>query len=179
MNKKIRQAEVLSKWFAVDRILFGNINPKTVMSENEFENYVTAKGAFLSGLHEIYSKKLKYNPSFQKNYRMPKNLSEMKAYGYAQAEFAKERARKLLTTSSVSLSIRNEIKNRELSEGAMTEEMKSYIIDKKLKSTALDIVMLEVALAESGRKNLLKDFSGKVMIDAYKTFRDALIKYAY
>ena len=53
---KTTQAMNLSHWFAIDRILFGNNNPKTVMNEGEYKGYVTAKGAALSNLYDIFKK---------------------------------------------------------------------------------------------------------------------------
>ena len=172
MNKS-RQSLVLSKWFSIDRILFGQHDPKNVLGEDAFKGYITAKGAFLSGLHEIY-KKLKYEPN-----QSFKNLTEMETFGAVQASAAKKRAKKIITTESVANTVRTEVKSAKIVEGATSEQMSSYLIDRKIKSIALDVVMLEQAMATTGHKNALKDFSGKVMLDAYKTFRDALVKYAY
>jgi len=173
MNKK-RQSLVLSRWFTVDHILFGNNDPKSFLGEDAYNNYITAKGAFLSGLHDIYMK-LGYDPktvSF-------KNLDEMKAYGEGVAKRAKKRAKNIITTESVASAVRNEVKSSKLTEGITSEQMQEYLIDKKIKSIALDVVMLESALAQTGNKNSLKDFSGKVLLSSYKIFRDSVLKYAY
>ena len=172
MSKR-RQSIVLSRWFTVDRVLFGKNNPKDVLGEDAFQGYITAKAAFLSGLNEIY-RKLHYDP--KQNF---KNLSEMKSFGILQADNAKSRAKKIIVTDSVASNIRSEIKNISLAEGVTSEQMQSYMIDKKIKAIAFDVVMLESVMASTGNKNSLKDFSGKVMLSAYKTFRDSLLKYAY
>lgn len=172
MNKS-RKSVVLSKWFAVDRILFGKTNPKNVLGEDAYKGYITAKGAFLSGIHEIY-RKIGYNPK-----QTFETLTEMQTFGTTQADAAKVRAKKILTTESVSASIRGEVKAAKLSEGVTSSQMAAYLIDRKIKSVSLDVVMLESAIAATGNKKSLTDFSGKIMLDAYKIYRDALVKYAY
>lgn len=171
MRKKT-QAINITNWYAIDSILFENRPLNDVLTEEEHKNYLVAKGAALSNLFEIYVK-LDYVPSYKFS-----NLKEMEEFGRKRGKLAKERAAELLTTDGISEEVREEIEKTELSEGVSKEDYARYLVSKKLKSTALDIVMIESALATSKNKTKLTDYKGQILTDAYKVFRDALLKYS-
>lgn len=173
MNNKSTQSLVLSKWFSIDSALFGKVDPKSVLSESDYCGYITAKGALLSCLYEIYVKTgYKPNVSFR-------TLSEMKSHGVKFGNKCNSRAKKLITEAYVAKQVRNEIKNTKLSEGFTSKDLAAQLIDQKIKNITLDVVMLEDALNATGNKHKLREWGGKVLLDAYKTLRDALIKYTY
>lgn len=168
---KNRQSMVLSNWFTIDRILFGKQSPKDVLGEQDFSGYITAKGAFLETVHTIY-KKVGFDS--KKSF---KNLSEMAVYANEVSEQAKKRARKIVQTEAVAVAIRSEISSAKLTEGLTMEQSANFVVNRKLKAIALDVAILESAIKQTGKKSL-RDFSGKVALDAYRTLRDSLVKYA-
>jgi len=170
---KTTQSMNLSHWFSIDRILFGKTNPKSVLTDSEFKCYVTAKGAALSNLYEMF-RVIGYTPN-----EKFETVEEMRKFAFKQSDDAKVRAKKILTTESVASEIRKEISQAEISEGVTSEDVAKIIVDHKVKTVALDLVMVESALEATGNKGKLSTWTGNVMLDSYKTLRDALVKYAY
>ena len=170
---KSTQALNLSHWFTIDKILFGKTNPKDVLSESDYKGYVTAKGAALSNLFDMFKKMgVKSTAKFG-------TLQEMQSFSDKVAKASKVRAKKIITTEAVAKQIRDEIKKATISEGVSTEDVAKVIVDHEIKTIALDLVMFESALASTNNKKSLSDWRGKIMVDAYRTLRDALVKYAY
>ena len=169
---KNRQSYTLSHWYAIDEVLFGDKNPKTALSEQDYNQYIIVKGSLLSTVHELY-KKL----NFDKKLRF-KNLEEMVKFGINNAKTAKSRATAILLSKTVSEEIRDEIKGTKLNEGVTVENYATYLVGKKRKEISLDTLMLESVLLKTGNKKRIMDMSGKISLDAYKIFRDSIIKYS-
>ena len=172
MNKSAHTL-VLSKWFSIDRALFGNNSPKSVMSESDFHGYITAKGAMLSCIYEIYNKLgFKPNVTFA-------NLTQLREFGLDLGLLANKRAKEIMITENVSKKISKEIRSAALTENFNSADAQSFLVDQKIKNISLDVLMLEDALKFTGKKNKLNEWGGNVLLDAYKTLRTALVKYAY
>ena len=101
----------------------------------------------------------------------------MAVYATEVSEQAKKRARKIVQTEAVAGAIRSEISSAKLTEGLTMEQSANFVVNRKLKAIALDVAILESAIKQTGKKSL-RDFSGKVALDAYRTLRDSLVKYA-
>jgi hypothetical protein len=161
----------LTNWYAVDSVLFADRDPQKIMTEQEYKNYLVAKGAALSNLFEIYTK-LGYHPT-----KVFENGEAVEKYGIRRGRLAKERAVQILSKDKIADQLREEIEKTRLAEGVSTEDYAKYMLSKKIKSTALDIVMIESALAATNSKKKLSDWQGQIMIQSYKVLRDSLIKY--
>jgi len=168
---KSTQAMNLSKWFGIDRILFGARTPKEALGEGEFQKYNIAKGAILSNLFEIFHA-VGYEPDLQL-----KTTHEMAKFACQSAELSLGQARDVLTHEDVSADLNVEITAVcEKVEGVDKVAVVSEMVDRNIKSTALDLYLMEDAI-ENCDGELLKDSSGKIMIAAYKKLREALINY--
>jgi hypothetical protein len=132
------------------------------------ERYLTTKGAFLSNLFEIY-RKIGYKPN--KEYS---NVSEMITLAENTAKASKARANEILRSSSVSKIVRREIKEMGATESLSDAQVAQYVVKKRRNAVALDSMMLEAALSPRSKK-VLKDWEGKVLLDAHKILRDSLL----
>ncbi len=171
MNKGIK-TEVLEHWMGIDFILFGDKNPKDVLKEDSYKNYITTKGAFLSNLYEIYML-IGYNSDSKFN-----TVKEMKENSIKLANEAKNKSKDKIQNESVLKLIKEEVseflKDQKLNE----QEMAKRVVSRRHKAISLDSLVLENALRK-GCKYCLTDWRGKVLIDAHKTLRDNLIDILY
>jgi len=169
---KSTQAMNLSKWFGIDKILFGKRSPKEALGEGEFQKYNIAKGALLSNLFEIF-KILDYNPELEL-----KTTREMADFACQSAELALGHARNVLTHEDVSKKISSEINSlcEKADEKTNTRVIAEELIDRNIKATALDVYLMEDAIEKSDI-SVLKNSEGKIMVAAYKKLRDAMINY--
>lgn len=165
MSKK-RKTAVLEHWFGIDRILFTR-NPRGVLNSENFDKYCSTKGALLSNLYEIYVK-IGYTPD--KTFR---NIKEMVGSATKFASAAKQKAKEILVKENVGNLIKEEIKDAGHLEGLSEKEVGRYIVMKRRNAVAIDAMTMGNALIEN--KELLGDWSGRVLIDAHKTLRDSLI----
>jgi hypothetical protein len=167
-----RMAYNLSNFYGIDRILFGDSNPKDLLKEGEFSNYQTAKGAFLSNAYDIYTK-LGFDP--QRGFKSPKKLVE---YGIIRADKSLERAKKIVSTSSVTKMLKEEY--RQMTGGKKTSRARKVansLVLENIQKVAIDSMIMESAI-KNGCPVCIQKWETKILFDAHKTLRDALIKYA-
>lgn len=167
-----RMAYNLSNFYGIDRILFGDSNPKDLLKEGEFNNYQTAKGAFLSNAYDIYTK-LGFTP--ERSFKSPKKLVE---YGVVRADKSLERAKKIVSTSSVTKMLKEEFKqiagNKKTSSA---RKVANILVLENIQKVAIDSMIMENAI-KNGCPVCIQKWETKILFDAHKTLRDALIKYA-
>lgn len=164
---KSTKSEVLKHWFGIDSILLGG-PAKEVLKEENFEQYLSTKGALLSNLYEIYQKI---------GYESEDTYGTVKEMADASSELAKsskERANKILENASVGKLVRDEIKEMGDVEGLTGQQVARYVVLKRRNAIALDSMLLE-NIVEGESKKELADWQGRVLIDAHKTLRDSLI----
>ena len=124
-------------------------------------------------IYEIYNKLgFKPNVTFA-------NLTQLREFGLDLGSFANKRAKEIMITENVSKKISKEIRSAALTENFNSADAQSFLVDQKIKNISLDVLMLEDALKFTGKKNKLNEWGGNVLLDAYKTLRTALVKYAY
>jgi len=167
---KGKKTKILEHWFGIDQVLFGK-SAKTILEGEELKKYYSTKAALLSNLFEMYGI-IGYTPK-NNSYGSIANLIEA-ATKIATKSF--KRSSDLLNEDSIALkSIKKEIKNTGLSEGLENNEVTKYVVLKRNSAVALDSMMLESVLNKS-RKDNLKEWNGKVMLDSHKVLRDTLIE---
>jgi hypothetical protein len=164
---KNTKADVLKHWFGIDHVLFGGPAKKFLVAEN-LDQYLTTKGALLSNLFEIYKK-----VGFEGTGNF-KTVAEMAAAGVTTAKKSNSRAKRLLENASVKNLLKAEIK--EFGAGAQLTESQvaKFVVRKRFAATAIDSMILESVLTKVRREGLT-DWQGKVLVNAHKTMRDALI----
>lgn len=167
-----RMAVNLSNFYGVDRILFGNLNPRDVLKESEFEDYEVAKGALLSNVYSLY-KKVGYAP--KKSF---KNAREIVEHGSKSAVRALNRAKKLVETTAVTKCLKEDF-NQIISKNKKVASKKKLARELTLESIqkiALDSMLLESAI-KTGCPVCMMNWNTKILVDAHKVLRDALVKY--
>lgn len=167
---KTRKTSILEHWFGIDKILFGE-NAKNSLSGEDYDRYCTTKGALLSNLHEIY-KKMDYDP--ETTYQ---NVGEMAKASIATADTAMSKAKKIIQTESVSKIVKQEIQEAGNLEGLSEQEVARYVVLKRRNAVAMDAMLMGAPSLSEG-KDSLEDWQGKVLVDAHKTLRDALIDFS-
>ncbi|MCK5018595.1 MAG: hypothetical protein KAS32_16160 [Candidatus Peribacteraceae bacterium] len=163
---------VLKHWYGMDEILFGKTS-KEALSGEVFEQYLSTKAAFLSNLFEIY-KKVGFAPegiNFE-------TIAELEEAGNEAGKDAKSRAKSLLENGSVTKMVREEIKNLGSSEGLTESQVAKYVIAKRRNAIAIDSMTMESVLSKMNKAEL-KDWKGKVLVDAHKTLRDSMLEIAF
>lgn len=166
MNKA-RKSEILKHWFGIDSILFDNAKNK--LNEENYEQYISTKGAFLSNLFEIYNK-LGYKPQSK-----CKSIKCLVENGKTSAIESKTRANSLMENKTVLNSVRKELQEMGTTEKLGVQQVAKYVIQTRRNAIALDSMLLESILKEKG-KGTLNNWKGKVLLDAHKTLRDSLIE---
>ena len=163
-----RKTAILEAWYAIDyALLNGRVGSR--LDEEMEKNYVTAKGAFLSNLYEIYAK-IDYDPILEFS-----SVEGMVNHARGVATISKERAKAIMESSSASSIIREEMAEFQEQEGMDNEYVANFVIQKRYNAVVLDSLMLESVIASSGGKSALNDWTGKVLVDANKTLIDMLI----
>lgn len=170
MINKSRQAAVIEHWFGIDKLLFGK-NAKNVLKGEDYDNYLSSKGALLSNLYEIYMKL-----GYESPHRF-RNQKELFLESVSLANKASKKAKKILMQEGVSKLLRKEIESIGRKEGLTEQQVAKYIVTKRRHAVALDEMLLGRPLKEGDTSNL-KDWKGKVLIDAHKVLRDSLIEIA-
>jgi len=170
MDKNVK-TEVLKHWFGIDAVLFGKPAREAIEEQEDLNKFLTAKGAFLSNLFEIYKK-----VNFSSDIKF-KNVAEMAVSANESAKKAKARAKDLLEKASVLKMVKEEIKEMGNVEDLEEDLVARYVVMKRRNAVALDSMMFESVLSKENKKQL-DDWKGKVLIDASKSLRDSLIDMA-
>lgn len=169
---KNAQSAILSNWFGIDRVLFGENSPQDLMEASEYESYISSKGALLSNLYEIYVR-AGYNPS-----KKFENLQELALYGMKMGDKSRKLSKEMIMNESLSESVRNEMIQVSISEGVDVGMVSTGIVDRKVKELALDNLLIAKSLKE-GCSKCLDNWQGKVLVDAHRTLRNSLIEQSY
>lgn len=175
---KESKVRVLENFYAIDYTLFGkSVSEAKVCCPFFKEEYMSTKGALVSALIEMY-KLIEHQPK-----NIGKVISETELISMAKktAKVARENAKLTLSSDegreSVKKSIRESLassKNKKIKlEAEVQRELR-----KKAFSLALDSMLVNRVLKESKSVKKLNEWEGKVLKEAYKTLRDALVESA-
>jgi len=168
MNESLKR-EVVKKWFGIDRVLFGDKDPKDVLSAEDRSKYLTTKGSLLANLAEMY-----HIMDFQTESVNYKSEREFFDACVTEADEAIKRSKTLLTNESVLKMVREEVKEVGELEQLTEEQVARYVVLKRKHATAIDSMLHEKFITKENRKKL-SDWKGKVIVEAYKHLRNALI----
>lgn len=166
MNKGTKTA-VLKHWFGIDQILFGGPARKFLTNES-LDQYLTTKGALLSNLFEIYKR-----VGFEGKDKH-KTVAEMANAGIIIAKKSTSRAKTLFENATVRKMLKAEVKEFSGSVNLAEKQVAGFVVKKRFAATAIDSMILESVLSKTAKDNLV-DWQGKVLVNAHKTMRDALI----
>ncbi|MCK5018456.1 MAG: hypothetical protein KAS32_15460 [Candidatus Peribacteraceae bacterium] len=163
---------VLKHWYGMDEVLFGQ-PAKEALSGEVYEQYLSTKGAFLSNLFEIY-KKVGFAPTDE----IFESVAKLEEAGIEAGKNSKSRAKSLLENGSVTKMVREEIKNLGSAEGLTESQVAKYVVAKRRNAIAIDSMTMESVLSTKNKADI-KDWQGKVLVDAHKTLRDSMLEIAF
>jgi hypothetical protein len=101
----------------------------------------------------------------------------MKAFSLSEASIALDKARLFLMSEHISESVKLEIEDIAKKERKQVNEVAGAFVDRKIKTTALDMFLVEDAIDHSVCKECLSDMKARILLDAHRTLRDSLIRY--
>jgi adenine-specific DNA methylase len=165
--KNLRKSAILEQWFAIDRILF-NKNPRKVLGEQDYAEYLTNKAAFLSNLYEMY-KVVGYKPNNKST-----SLKEIVSHSGVVAKAALKQAKTILENSNVISIVKDEIKHVGEREALSESQVAQFVIKRRRNAVAIDSMAIDNVINESN-SHQLKDWRGAVLVDAHKVLRDQMI----
>lgn len=174
-KSKIR---ILENFYGIDYVLLGKkIQETKVCCPFFVEEYLSTKGALVSSLVEMY-KIIEHSPKGNS-----KVISEAELIKNAKnsAKVARENAKIELGSEN----IKNNLKKNIRESLSNTKDKKNNLdenihreIRRKAFSLALDSMLVKRVLGESKSLKNLNEWEGKVVKEAYKTLRDALVESA-
>lgn len=167
-TKSLVKVGVLENWYGIDKLLFGDKDPKDILKEEKYSEYLSTKSALLSNLFEIYLQ-IKYSPT-----RKFVDISEMQEYASHKSFIAKKNAKDLIESDEISDLIKKEIAGISKIEGLSESEVVEHVVSKNYKAVAIDCLTLSEAL-ENGCSKCINNWDGKIKLDAHKVLRDKLV----
>lgn len=183
LNKETK-IRVLENFYAIDYIFFGKPLKSIKLAENDecevcnqalIDEYVTAKGALLSTVIEMY-RLVEHTPSVIKEKVTTKSLSKM---AVESAKLARQNAVTLIKEDRAKKDIKDRLvetitKNENVD---VETEVKSTIREKAY-SLALDNLLVARTINESKNYKELNSWLGRIIEDAYKVLRDSIVESA-
>jgi len=171
MNKNLIKNNILENWILIDRILFGDKTPKSILKEN-YKKYLEDKCAFLVNLREIQNI-IKYkNPS-----PIYTNIQELNDYITDKIEITTEIVHRFMEKDENINLIKQEvsnylIENTEIQKNQATRE----VVEKYFKNNLFDYALLKESFQEiSG--DITKHWKFKLLFNTHKVMRENLVKY--
>lgn len=182
---KETKIRVLENFYAIDYILFGTPLKNIKLTENEecdvcnqtmIDEYVTAKGALISTVIEMY-RLIGHTPKTIEEKVTTKLLSKM-------ARESAKISRKNAVTLIKEQRARDEIKNNlvatitETNNINVENEVKSQIREKAY-ALAIDNLLIARTINESKNYKELDSWTGRIIEDAYKMLRDSVVEASF
>lgn len=169
MEDILKKRMVIESWVKTDYILF-NDEPKKMLSEDNYKQYLTSKGAYLSNLVEMY---------LLLDYKLPdkvySTIDELRDHVSDVVTESNQKIIGILKSDDTVQSLKEEIKELKDSK-KVTENLSKYVVKKRQKSMMLDDVLVRESI-ESAEKEVLEGWKFKLLYTSYKSFRDTLVEY--
>lgn len=161
----------LENWFAIDNILFGG-DPREVLSESEYENYMLTKACLMSNLVEIY-KELDFEAI-----SLSESSNDAEEISNYLAEDSSQRATEYLLTEEASEHLTLEVENFILENVDVdVYDVKRFFAENQLKSTSIDCLLLEETISEACPL-CLQESEVEVLLETHSTLRNELVELA-
>jgi len=176
MLQKESKIRVLENFYSLDYVFFGKpVKKMQACCPSLIEDYITVKGALMSLMIEMY-KLIDHKPEAIDGVVTSEGLAET---ARENAKIARENAHHLVHSDKGRQDIKEELRNSitEDSDINIEEEVKDKIREKAF-SLAIDNILIGRAVTESDQIEVLNDWEGKIVEDAYKVLRDSLVESA-
>jgi len=181
---KETKIRVLENFYAIDYILFGRPLKNVELAESEdcdvcnqalIDEYVTAKGALISTVLEMY-RLVEHTPTPIEETITTKELTKMAT---GSAKTSRQNAVTLVKEQKARDAIKNSlISTITESENVNVEETVKIKIREKAYSLALDNLLVARTINESKNFKELNSWTGRIIEDAYKVLRDSVVEAA-
>ena len=165
----LKKRIVFESWFLVDFALF-NDEPKKDLTEDVYKEYISAKGAFLSNLFELY-----HLLDIQLPDQCYNTQEEMFDYMEDRVSASKEVTTEALKTEELTIALREELQEMGYSADAKDSGMPAYVVSRTMKRMLLDELLLR-GLIEGADKEILEGWNFNLLYKSYKSFRDSLVE---
>lgn len=176
MLNKESKIRVLENFYSLDYVFYGKpIKKMTSCCPSLVEDYITVKGALMSLVIEMY-KLIDHSPEVIDDPIDSRSLTEA---ARENAKVARENAYMLVHSDKGRADIKAELQESltEDSDINIEEEVKDKIREKAF-SLAIDNILIGRAVHESAQIEVLNDWEGQIVEDAYKVLRDSLVESA-
>ncbi len=172
-ESKIR---VLENFYSLDYVFFGKpITEMTSCCPGLVEEYVGIKGALMSLMVEMYTL-INHQPE---EITEEIGSDELRYAGKENAKVARENAEELVSTDQGKEDIKMELQEAiEGNEDLVIEDVVKEKIREKAYGLAIDNLLMARALTETEIPEVLNDWEGELLEDAYKVLRDSLVESA-
>ncbi|MFW6002250.1 MAG: hypothetical protein ACOCQD_02835 [archaeon] len=163
---------IVNDWFFIDELVLGCPLDKAFHNEqSRREKYLSAKGAFLENLAEIY-KNTKTLPKVQ----LGENNIHQKCQKEAQ-KVIKETIEIINNSPNLREEIQNEIKKLSEEYKVSEDSVNDYVSNKNILSAALDRYLLESTLNKLANEEK-KSFKLKTCLEAHNYLKENLLEIA-
>lgn len=162
-----RQIALLENMLAIDAILFPGTTPKKKLSESEYKHYSKVKNATLLNLYEIYK-----NLDYVSENNFDGDIKLMETFSYKLGKTVLENTIEMVKSDDEILTSINESVS-----SVPEKENQAKVVIETVLSIALDNLMLQEAF-NSGNIEQLDTMEGELLLNAYKSFRNDLLKFA-
>lgn len=170
---KLLICENLKNWYLIDSILLNGHAKKVIVSENDFQEYISLKAALLSNLFEFY-RHIDYIPRDRTLSRSDRQLQEC---AVRDAKKSKSVAASMIQSESFVSTIKSFILKEAKEKNIKNiREFSDKIITSRFLKMALDNMLIGVPVIESNDPSKCSDFKGELLEQTYLTIRSDLIK---
>ncbi len=174
-DNKVVQTKILENWYIMDSLLLNGHAKEKIKDAKLFEQYVSLKAAFLHTLHELYGH-INYIPEYE---REPKSVRTLTEHAVAGAKHAKKLAANIMHKEDVRTALKKRIvQEAETKQVTDMDAFSDNIIKEKFTQIALDNALIGIPVLESKNKAAFDDFKGEMLNEAYKMYRNELVKLA-
>lgn len=179
MVSKESKLRILENFYALDYALLGeNIKNVKVCCPVFIEEYMTAKGALMSLVHEIY-KAVNHTPPVIKEKATPEYIMECAVH---TGQVARQNAASILKTEDCKAEIAEALRESVAVSNENKSDLQTVLaenIRKRALTFAIDNMLLGRAVSESTNfEQLAESWGGKVLEDSYVVLRDNLVESA-
>lgn len=176
MLQKESKIRVLENFYSLDYVFFGKpIKEMDTCCPGLVEEYLGVKGALMSLMIEMYNL-IDHKPEALKEEISSKDLRYISK---ENAKVARENAEELVNTEQGKKDIKVELQQAiEENEDLIIEDVVKEKIRQKAFGLAIDNLLIGRALAETEKPEVLNDWEGEIVEDAYKVLRDSLVESA-
>lgn len=176
MLQKESKIRVLENFYSLDYVFFGK--PVAEMSgccPGLIEEYIGVKGALMSLMIEMYGL-IGHKPEAVD---MEVSTEDLRHTSKENAKVARENAEELVKTEQGKKDIKAELQIAiEEDENLIIEDIVKEKIQQKAFGLAIDNLLIGRALSETETPEVLNDWEGELVEDAYKVLRDSLVESA-